>query len=180
LARHYDVEHRIVDLRWLGELGGSALTDRSKAVPELKSTELDQMNTITQTAAAVWIPNRNGVLIQVAAAFAERRGAEQVVVGFNREEATTFPDNTVDFLERSTRALELSTSTQVRVACYTATFDKTEIVRALRSLKSPQTEFPFGKIWSCYEGADEPCGRCESCQRLKRALGNSRSGGGES
>ena len=41
-------------------------------------------------------PNRNGGFLNVAASFAEKLGAGSVVVGFNREEAETFPDNTRD------------------------------------------------------------------------------------
>ena len=97
---------------------------------------------------------------------AERLGAERVVVGFNREEATTFPDNSEDFLERATRALELSTANQVRVFSYTVSWDKREIVARLRK---ELPEFPFHLLWSCYLGGDRPCAQCESCQRSARA-----------
>jgi 7-cyano-7-deazaguanine synthase len=115
----------------------------------------------------VWVPNRNGVLINTAAAFAERLGAERVVVGFNREEAATFPDNSADYLERASRALELSTATQARVFCYTIDWDKSTIVRRLRE---EIADFPFDLLWSCYEGGTVRCGVCESCRRLERAL----------
>jgi 7-cyano-7-deazaguanine synthase len=167
LCEIYGVEHQILDLGWLGALGGSSLTDGSQKVPELKTTQLDDLSVIRDTAKSVWVPNRNGVLINVAAAWAERRRAKRVVVGFNREEATTFPDNSVEFLNRATRALELSTANQVEVFCYTAHWDKREIVRELEKLSRP---FPFEKIWSCYTGDEKACGRCESCQRLSRAL----------
>lgn len=167
LCEYYGVEHQVLDLPWLGALGGSSLTQSSMSVPELKSSQLDDLSVIQDTAKSVWVPNRNGVLINVAAAWAERRGAKRVVVGFNREEATTFPDNSVEFLQRATRSLELSTANQVEVFCYTAHWDKREIVRELEGLSKP---FPFEKVWSCYMGGDQPCGRCESCQRLSRAL----------
>jgi 7-cyano-7-deazaguanine synthase len=167
LCEYYRVEHQVMDLSWLGALGGSSLTQSSLSVPELKTSELDDLSVIQDTAKSVWVPNRNGVFINVAAAWAERRGAKRVVVGFNREEATTFPDNSIDFLNRSTRALELSTANHVEVFCYTAAWDKREIVRELEKLSKP---FPFEKVWSCYMGDETACGKCESCQRLSRAL----------
>lgn len=167
LCEYYGVEHQVMDLPWLGALGGSSLTQSSLAVPELKTSQLDDLSVIQDTAKSVWVPNRNGVLINVAAAWAERRKAKRVVVGFNREEATTFPDNSVEFLNRATRALELSTANHVEVFCYTAAWDKREIVRELEKLSKP---FPFEKVWSCYMGEATACGRCESCQRLSRAL----------
>lgn len=167
LAKHFDVPHQKLPIPWLGDLGGSSLTDRNQAVPKMAADRLDDLGVATQTAKAVWVPNRNGVLINAAAAYAERLGAGQVIVGFNAEEAVTFPDNTIDFLNRSTHALAMSTANGVRVRCYTAAMDKRQIVAELRR-RVP--EFPFDLLWSCYQDGDRPCGTCESCQRLQRAV----------
>jgi 7-cyano-7-deazaguanine synthase len=167
LSRYYGVRHEEISLPWLGKLGGSSLTDSAISIPQLNPHQLDDLTVTQQSARAVWVPNRNGVLINLAAAFAERVGAEQVVVGFNREEATTFPDNSLEFLEKSTEALRLSTATSVRMRSYTVNWDKKEIVAELKKLAKP---FPFDMVWSCYFGADRPCGECESCQRFKRAI----------
>ena len=92
---------------------------------------------IQETAKAVWVPNRNGVLLNVAAAYAERFRAKRIVVGFNREEATTFPDNSRAFLDQTTRAFAYSTRNGVEAYCYTTAMDKTEIVGALKALARP-------------------------------------------
>jgi 7-cyano-7-deazaguanine synthase len=167
LSSRFDVRHEVLELRWLGELGGSSLTDSAKPVPKMESSQLDNLEVARETAKSVWVPNRNGVLINVAAARAERLGASRVVVGFNAEEAATFPDNSGEFIARATRALELSTANQVKVACYTTEWDKTKIVAELRR---QVPEFPFDLVWSCYHAGDRPCGECESCRRMARAL----------
>lgn len=167
LAEYYGVRHQWVDLSWLGKLGGSSLTDASKPIPQLETYQLDEMQITQGTAQAVWVPNRNGVLIAMAASFAETEGADQVVVGFNIEEAATFPDNSSEFLRRSSEALILSTRSSVRVFSYTDRLNKKQIVQSLRKLEKT---FPFEMVWSCYEGGSEACGKCESCRRLKRAL----------
>jgi 7-cyano-7-deazaguanine synthase len=171
LSKHFDVPHQIVELPWLGALGGSSLTDSSQRVPKMAVADLDNLGVATQTAKSVWVPNRNGVLINAAASFAERMEATRVVVGFNAEEAVTFPDNSADFLARASKALELSTANHVRVACYTTEWDKTTIVAELRT-QSP--DFPFEHVWSCYQAGPRPCGECESCRRMARALGSPR------
>jgi 7-cyano-7-deazaguanine synthase len=166
LCRFFDVPHEIIDLPWLGKLGGSSLTDPKAQIPSLRRDELDDASATVSSAKSVWVPNRNGVLINVAAAFAERSGAKRVVVGFNREEAETFPDNSRDFMETASRSLALSTANSVEVHSYTADWDKREIVRELlRVIPS----FPFELVWSCYFGGATPCGHCESCQRYARA-----------
>ncbi len=167
LCRYYDVRHEVVELSWLGRLGGSSLTEAKSEIPRLAGAGLDDLKQATKTAKAVWVPNRNGVFINIASAFAERVDAEQVVVGFNREEAVTFPDNTVEFLNRASAALEYSTLKKVRAVSYTAELDKREMVQGLSKLAKL---FPFDFVWSCYAGGEKPCGVCESCNRLKRAL----------
>src|SRR5690606_31317486 len=120
-----------------------------------------------ETAKAVWVPNRNGVLINIAAAYVERFRARRVVVGFNREEATTLPDNSEAFLEQATRSLSFSTLNGVEVFCYTTRMNKVEICERLKKLEK---RFPHELVWSCYHSGSEPCGRCESCGRHARAL----------
>jgi 7-cyano-7-deazaguanine synthase len=103
--------------------------------------------------------------VNVAAAYAESLGAGEVVAGFNREEARTFPDNSAAFMRRATAALALSTRSGVRLVSPTARLTKTGIVRLGMRLGAP-----LGSVWSCYEGGTRMCGSCESCARLVRAL----------
>jgi len=167
LSRDYHVPHQVIDLPWMARLGESSLTDPSRSVPILKKDQLASPELTEQTARAVWVPNRNGLFTHIAAAFAESSRLERVVVGFNAEEAATFPDNSVEYLTRLNRALELSTATAVKVHSYTVAWDKRKIVSELKKLSRA---FPFGQLWSCYLGGDQPCGECESCQRFRRAM----------
>lgn len=171
LAAYYEVPHQILDLRWLGALGGSALTSSAIEVPTIESAQLDDLATAKATAKQVWVPNRNGLFINAAAAIAESKKIQQIIVGFNKEEAATFPDNSSQFLGVATLSLRYSTSTGVKVACYTDMMMKIEIVAALRNLPKA---FPFDQVWSCYQGGDKMCGECESCKRFLRATGASK------
>lgn len=167
LCEYYGVRHETVGLEWLGALGGSSLTAREQQVPDVATELLDDARTTEASAKAVWVPNRNGVLINVAAAYAERLSASRVVVGFNAEEAVTFPDNSGAYLGAATEALAYSTAGgRVAVHCYTTEWNKRRIVEELRGLAR---EFPFDRVWSCYHGGPEPCGACESCRRFERA-----------
>jgi 7-cyano-7-deazaguanine synthase len=161
------IPHQVVDAGWLGRLGGSSLTEAGTVIPALTRDELDNIAVTEKSADAVWVPNRNGVLISIAAAYAERLQADAVVVGFNREEAVTFPDNSEGFLNAMNSALQFSTRGRIAVACHTLNWNKREMVEWLRA-RTP--DFPFEWLWSCYAGGDMPCGQCESCKRQERAL----------
>jgi 7-cyano-7-deazaguanine synthase len=113
----------------------------------------------------VWVENRNGVFINIAAAVAEAAGCNFVIAGFNSEEAEQFPDNSAAYLERVNASLELGAGASVRVVSPTLGMRKREIVETGIRLK-----IPWKDIWSCYRDGPVMCGRCESCRRLARAV----------
>ena len=167
LCRYYGVPHQVIDARWLGEISQSSLNKMDQAVPQLKTSELDQLDVIEKTAKAVWVPNRNGVFIHIAAAYAESLKIDRVLLGFNSEEAVTFPDNSVEYLRAVNQALYFSTANHVQVYSYTVAWNKKQIIQELGKLK---TRFPLEDVWSCYLGGPQACGMCESCKRLTRAI----------
>jgi 7-cyano-7-deazaguanine synthase len=164
-AGELDIEWKAVELPWMTELLPPSLARGGAGPPRVVQGDLDSGDGAATRAEAVWIPNRNGVLLNAAASFAEALGAGAVVVGFNREEAATFPDNSRGYLERATAALELSTLARVRVVSPTVGMTKPEIVRLGLELGAPLVH-----VWSCYDGGERMCGLCESCARLVRAL----------
>jgi len=168
-SEYYKIPHQVIELKWLGTLGKSRLTHREQPVPVFEKSQLDDCVLTQDSAQKVWVPNRNGIFIELAAAWAESLGCTEVVVGFNKEEAQTFPDNSVDYIEKINQSLFFSTQNHVKVHSFTAQLTKIEIVRILKKLKTP---FHFDWLWSCYVGDQngKQCGQCESCQRLSRAL----------
>lgn len=165
IARHYGVRHRLMAVDFLQEITTTSLVDQVKSVPTLTMDQLDDVQITCDTANKVWVPNRNGLFINIAAAFAEAMECEQVVVGFNAEEGTTFPDNTPEFMAATTLALSYSTQKGVKLISPTVHLTKAAMVTLGRQL-----HIPFHLLWSCYHGGPFMCGACESCLRLKRAL----------
>lgn len=153
VASYYGIPMRDVALPWLESLLPAGM--RHGATGDEPLTGLDE----------VWVPNRNGVFINVAAAFAESYGYGAVVTGFNRDEAAEFPDNGREFVERSCSALELSTRGRVAVTSFTLEMGKREIV-----IEGMDAGAPLSVIWSCYRSGERMCGRCASCRRLRGAL----------
>ncbi|MBI4374480.1 MAG: 7-cyano-7-deazaguanine synthase QueC [Deltaproteobacteria bacterium] len=165
IAGKLGVPHRVMSLGWLAEITKSPLVNREQKIPQLKEQDLDNINRSRETARAVWVPNRNGVFLNIAAAFAEALDASLLVTGFNAEEGITFPDNSAPFGRAADDFFWFSTLNRTRVISFTQGMTKVEIAD-----KGKRLGVDFAEIWFCYEGNEKPCRQCESCQRSLRAI----------
>ncbi len=165
LAEFYAVPWLSLNLDWLRDITETALVRRDVDLPELSPEELDDVeNRARASAESVWVPNRNGLFIAIAACYAEKENASLILAGFNGEEGATFPDHRPEFIKSTNDSLRYSTRVETRV--FSCTMDLTK--RQIFSL-ALKHQVPLHLLWSCYEGGEKQCGRCESCQRLKRA-----------
>jgi 7-cyano-7-deazaguanine synthase len=156
------IPHRVLQVHWFKDFTSTSLVDHSKAVP--RSMNLGDDKALELTGEAVWVPNRNGIILNIAAGFAEGLKAQWVVPGFNKEEALTFPDNSETFIDSMNKTLAFSTNNRVEVKCFTSGLQKVEIVD--RAMK---IGIDLEKLWPCYNDEETLCGECESCLRFRRA-----------
>lgn len=154
ICEFYGISHKVIKLDWLKEVTHTTLVAKN-ALPQ----------GIQKTSDAVWVPNRNGLFLNIAACFCDSEGYDRIIIGANKEEGQTFPDNTKTFIDRVNAEFEYSTKVQPKVVAPLINFDKNDIVKQAIS-KSMPLEF----VHSCYDGKDKNCGICESCTRLKNAL----------
>ncbi|MFO1518630.1 MAG: 7-cyano-7-deazaguanine synthase QueC [bacterium] len=161
------IPFEVLHLPWLAKLTNTSLVNRGKEIPKIPLLDLDNPAVASASAHAVWVPNRNGLFLNVAACFADRYGAKVLITGFNEEEAATFPDNSAAFTEAVSKSLFYSTEVKTRVESFTQNMTKDQIVKEALELK-----LPLENLWSCYEGGERPCGTCESCLRTRRAFQN--------
>ena len=160
----------MIKLDWFGEIIYIFFVNRNEEVPSLSFEDIgeDAPDAITENSAkAVWVPNRNGVMLNIAGSFAESRSCDCIIAGFNGEEAGTFPDNSFDYVKAMNHAFSYSTQNGVRVTAPLIEMGKTVIVKRALEVKAP-----LEYSWSCYHGEEIPCGECESCVRRARAFKN--------
>ena len=121
------------------------------------------------SAKAVWVPNRNGLFLNIAACFADSKGYDYIIIGANKEEAGTFPDNGVDFLDSADSFFEFSTLMHPKILAPLKNLYKHEIINLALEKGSP-----LEYLKSCYNSSGEyekkHCGKCESCKRLRDAI----------
>jgi len=162
ISNHFNIPHRIIKLDFLDEISNAL---KKENIIDFDSSRIDDLSYTIKTAKSVWVPNRNGLFLNIAACFADSMNIDEIIVGFNKEEAKTFPDNSLNFIENANKSFEFSTLYHPKVNSFTINKIKTEIVKL-----GIEIDAPFKYIWSCYRNTTKMCGVCESCGRLKRAL----------
>jgi len=144
----------------MGAIGGSALTDRSIAVPEQE----------TRGIPVTYVPARNTVFLSYALAWAEVVSAEAIFIGVNALDYSGYPDCRPEYINAFQSLIDLATKAGVEgksIALRTPLIDltKAEIIDVGLRLG-----VDYAATVSCYQ-ADEDgraCGRCDSCRlRIK-------------
>ena len=156
--------HEVIDLPWLSKISTSSL-NTSEDIPEVKEDELDDLEKSKSSASSVWVPARNMVFTSIAASYAESIGAEIILVGWDREEAATFPDNSKEFLNAFNELIEIGSPDNIKIEAPAIDLNKEEIVEL-----GVKVGAPMELSYSCYAGREKHCGVCESCMRRKRAF----------
>jgi len=155
-------EHRFIDVSFFGELtaGRSALTDAAIAIPRLE--ELDEA---ARRQPPTYVPNRNMMLLSLAAAYAEARGVADVYYGAQAQDRYGYWDCTPEFLERINALLALNRGTPVVVRAPFMTARKADELRLGLKLG-----VDYAHTWTCYAGGVQPCGDCPSCEERAAAF----------
>ncbi len=164
LCDYYNIDHKVIDLKWLGEISNSALNSPNE-IPKPSEEDLDDFKESSESAKAVWVPGRNVVFTAIGCSFAESIKARKIIVGWDLEEANTFPDNSKEFLNSFNDLIEIGSPDNIEVVAPLIDLNKDEIVKL-----GHENNCPMELTYSCYEGEEIHCGECESCMRRKRGF----------
>lgn len=158
LTAELGVRHEEADLSGLGGLlGGSSLTTESIAVPEGHYEEASMKATV--------VPNRNMILLSVAAGWAIAEQCESVSYAAHSGDHAVYPDCREAFANALDRAIRLADWHEVRLD--RPFVDKTKAdIAALGA----RLGVPFARTWSCYRGGAVHCGRCGTCIERREAF----------
>ena len=168
ICEKLNMKHIVIDLPWLKKISNSSLTNE-KEIPKVNDDDLDNLDKTIETAKSVWVPARNTVFSSIALAFAESIHAEIIIVGWDYEEAITFPDNSKEYLESFNQTIKYGSFDDIEIKAPLIDMTKEEIVQTGKKYGAPME-----LSYSCYEGTNIHCGVCESCKRRKRAFINAK------
>lgn len=154
--------HKVIDISFLGELlrAGTTLLSGGADVPDLADLSPDDL-----TQPPTYVPNRNMMLLSMAAAYAEASGVRDVFYGAQAQDEYGYWDCTREFLERINAVLALNRREAVRIHAPFVDRRKAETVRQGLALG-----VDLAHTWSCYRGGDVPCGTCPTCVERQNAF----------
>jgi len=154
-----NVHHRLADLRAIRHLlAGSSQTSASVDVPEGHYTE--------ESMKATVVPNRNMIMLAVAAGWATAEGCDRVAFAAHSGDHAIYPDCREPFVAAMGLALEMAGWHKVDVHAPYLALTKEEIVG-----RGVALGVPFAETWSCYKGGTRHCGKCGTCVERREAFG---------
>jgi 7-cyano-7-deazaguanine synthase len=154
-----DFLHLKIDI--FRRIGGSALTDSSIAVPKAPEHE-----PIGESVPVTYVPFRNAHFLSAAVSWAEVLGARTIFIGAVEQDSSGYPDCRPAYYEAFQQLIRTGTKEgDIKVATPLIHMRKREIVALGLELNAP-----FNLTWSCYSGAEEACGECDSCVLRLRAF----------
>lgn len=145
-----------IDLPFFKSVGGSALTDKSIAVP---------IGGIEDGVPVTYVPFRNGIFLSIATAIAEKEGATAIVIGAVEEDSSGYPDCTEGFLSSFEKTANEGTKKDTVIEIFAPLLHKRKKEIVLEGIKR---DIDLSLTWSCYQNEHIACGVCDSCRlRLK-------------
>lgn len=152
------VDHLVIsfDMR---KIGASALTADIDVPTDRDTQEMAVGIPIT------YVPARNTIFLAFALSYAESIGAEDIFIGVNQVDYSGYPDCRAEFIEAFEKVANLATRAGVEGQMQFAI--RTPLIRLTKAeiiKKGLELGVDYSKTWSCYQGGEKACGRCDSCK----------------
>lgn len=156
LSNFYGVPNKLVTLPLNGLLKSDLLLSGGD-IPEGHYADPSMKRTV--------VPFRNGIMLAVAAGYAESEGASVLILGNHAGDHAIYPDCREEFTAPMSAAIRAGTYTGVTVRRPFEKNTKTAIANLGCVLG-----VPFELTWSCYKGEAKHCGKCGTCYERREAF----------
>jgi len=143
---------QFIDLSFYSSLAKSALTDKTIEVPKTKDI-------ISHPQSVTYVPNRNMVMLSIAAGYAESVKAQDVLTAIVAiDNLSGYYDCTPEFVNNLNNVLALNRLNKIEIVSPLVSLTKKQIIE-----KGVELGVDFSQTWTCYKGDELSCGECPSC-----------------
>ena len=156
-AGQLGVPHTTIALPFINEHFTSDLLQSGGEIPDGHYAEANMVRTV--------VPFRNGIMLSIAAGFAESREAEGLVIAAHSGDHAIYPDCREPFMQAMAAAIRSGTYAGIEVLRPFIRTDKAGIAR-----RGAELGVDFYHTWSCYKGGTVHCGTCGTCVERREAF----------
>jgi len=156
-AEKLGIRHTVIPLGFIGEYFTSDLLQSGGAIPDGHYEAESMKRTV--------VPFRNGIMLSIAAGFAESRGAEALVIAAHAGDHAIYPDCREPFMRAVAEAIRSGTYAGVQVLRPFIAMNKAQI-----AARGAALGVDFAQTWSCYKGGEIHCGTCGTCVERREAF----------
>ncbi len=156
-AAKHGIPHLVIPLTFIGEHFASDLLASGGDIPKGHYEEKSMKKTV--------VPFRNGIMLSVAAGFAESRAARGLVIAAHAGDHAIYPDCREEFMSSMAVAIQLGTYANVELRRPFIDLTKAQI-----AARGAELGVDFAQTWSCYEGREIHCGECGTCVERREAF----------
>lgn len=129
----------------------SSLINKNKKIPEHKQIK-------EGFVPSTYVPGRNTIFLSYAISYAETIKAKKIFLGINAVDFSSYPDCTPQYLKSMQQVMK-ALNNGIEICAPIEKYSKAQIIKLGTKLK-----VPYEKTWSCYNGKNKPCGKCDSCK----------------
>ncbi|GAA5117594.1 7-cyano-7-deazaguanine synthase QueC [Luteolibacter yonseiensis] len=151
------VAHHVIPLDFMNTLFKSTLLQSGGEIPDGHYAEANMKQTV--------VPFRNGIMLAIAAGYAESVEADGLVIAAHSGDHAIYPDCREPFMQAMATAMEQGTYAEIRLLRPFIDTDKTGIAR-----RGVELGIDFSETWSCYKGHQIHCGTCGTCVERREAF----------
>ena len=152
------VKHKIVDASFLGDIskGFSANVDTDMVMPTIKDV-------LGDPRPKTYVPNRNMILMSIAAAFAETQNVDTVLCGLQVHDEYGYHDTTQRWVDKVNDLLSENRIIKIKLVAPFSKLSKYDELNILRELDGNLQLTLF--TLTCYnpDVDGNSCGECPSC-----------------
>ena len=156
-AQKIGAPHQTIPLDFIGKYFASDLLISGGDIPEGHYAAENMKRTV--------VPFRNGIMLAVAAGFAESTGAAGLVIAAHSGDHAIYPDCREDFMRAMGDAMRLGTDAGIQLLRPFIAMDKAQI-----AAEGARLGVDYARTWSCYKGGAVHCGKCGTCVERREAF----------
>ena len=156
--------HKTISIN-LNDVGGSALTDSTLAVPDYDEQAVEHI-------PITYVPARNLTFLSLALGWAEILGARRLYIGVNAVDYSGYPDCRPEFIKQFEVTANLATAAGIEGEPFKIVAPLQNLTKAEIIQWGVKLGVDYAQTISCYNPDDQgrACGRCDACHYRKQGF----------